>query len=713
MKRNTTLMTISLLLLAATAPALTYYTASASIRQDPNSGHLWTNGEVAEYVRFLQAGQYRVTVRAFGLSCDGVWPNMALSIDGYPGTTEIAASASAWVNYSFTQTFSAGTYTVGAYFTNDAYSATEDRNLGLESVTITPLAGQSDPVLSSRTVWLADAETRESAVVAATDAAIQQNRVGAGTITVLDANGQPLTNATVHVELLNHDFLFGASLAGYETFSTTAMNDLYEQKFSGLFNYATIPFYWNTIEPVQGSIDFPRLDSMIGWCAGNGILAKGHSLLWGADGMLPAWISGTPSLTLQQEHVTTLMQRYAPYVSAWEVVNEPVNEPTYSLSPAHAWARALDPEAALIVNEYGHFYNNLRPAYDLVNAALQAGVPCDVVGIQAHAPVEMAFPMGRVQQVLDFYAGLGLPIHITEFTPGANGSAITGAAWRGTMDETEQAAYAEAFYRVCFAHPAVEAVSWWDFSDYGAWVPGGGMLRSDLSAKPVYDALMQLIHSEWNTDVQGQTTAGGAYSFNGYYGQYRVTVTQNGVTKQVSMHLSKDGANALTVALAGPVVTVASSTTKDTTPALSGTVANATSVLVKVNGVSYSAAISGSTWTTTVTTALAKGAYDVQATATDASGSAATDKTAGELVIDTTVPVITLLGSSPLTIKLNSTFTDPGATATDNTDGTITSRITKTSTVNTKVVGTYKVVYTVKDTAGNSTSKTRTVYVRR
>ena len=32
-------------------------------------------------------------------------------------------------------------------------------------------------------------------------------------------------------------------------------------------------------------------------------------------------------------------------------------------------------------------------------------------------------------------------------------------------------------------------------------------------------------------------------------------------------------------------------------------------------------------------------------------------------VVDTTAPVITLLGDNPMTIEVGSTFTDPGATA--------------------------------------------------
>lgn len=80
--------------------------------------------------------------------------------------------------------------------------------------------------------------------------------------------------------------------------------------------------------------------------------------------------------------------------------------------------------------------------------------------------------------------------------------------------------------------------------------------------------------------------------------------------------------------------------------------------------------------------------------------------------LDNTVPVITMTGSTPLNIQLGSVYTDAGATATDNVDGTITSRITTVNNVNTSVSGTYTVTYNVTDLSGNAaTQVTRTVNV--
>ena len=68
---------------------------------------------------------------------------------------------------------------------------------------------------------------------------------------------------------------------------------------------------------------------------------------------------------------------------------------------------------------------------------------------------------------------------------------------------------------------------------------------------------------------------------------------------------------------------------------------------------------------------------------------------------DTVAPVITLNGSSNVTIYVDDIYNDVGASALDNADGDISASIVVSSTVNESVVGTYQVSYNVSDQAGN------------
>jgi uncharacterized repeat protein (TIGR01451 family) len=82
------------------------------------------------------------------------------------------------------------------------------------------------------------------------------------------------------------------------------------------------------------------------------------------------------------------------------------------------------------------------------------------------------------------------------------------------------------------------------------------------------------------------------------------------------------------------------------------------------------------------------------------------------LASDVTNPIITLTGNASETVAVGSTYTDAGATATDDTDGNLTSSIATSSNVDANTIGSYTVTYNVNDAAGNAaTEVTRTVVV--
>ncbi|MBT3547701.1 MAG: DUF5011 domain-containing protein, partial [Flavobacterium sp.] len=104
--------------------------------------------------------------------------------------------------------------------------------------------------------------------------------------------------------------------------------------------------------------------------------------------------------------------------------------------------------------------------------------------------------------------------------------------------------------------------------------------------------------------------------------------------------------------------------------------------------------------------------YTVTYNVLDSSGNAATEVTRTVNVVDTTIPVITLTGDEIVTIEVGTSYTDAGATASDNIDGDITSNITTVNTVDTDIVASYTVTYNVLDSSGNAaTEVTRTVNV--
>jgi hypothetical protein len=107
------------------------------------------------------------------------------------------------------------------------------------------------------------------------------------------------------------------------------------------------------------------------------------------------------------------------------------------------------------------------------------------------------------------------------------------------------------FYRVCFAHPSMRAITWWDLCDQGSWLPGGGMLRADMSPKPVYEQLKQLIHEQWKTRAAATTDDDGRFSFRGFFGEYCVTIELPGGKVERQFRVCKGEPNDIVVTLTG------------------------------------------------------------------------------------------------------------------------------------------------------------------
>lgn len=169
----------------------------------------------------------------------------------------------------------------------------------------------------------------------------------------------------------------------------------------------------------------------------------------------------------------------------------------------------------------------------MVEQLLAMKAPVHALGIQSHMHTG-TWPLERAWEVCESYARFGLPLHFTELT------VLSGRLkakddtdwhkrhtdWKTTPEgEAAQLAYGEKLYTLLYSHPAVEAITWWDFADHQAWQGApAGLLREDLTPKPLYERLMGLVHGEWATRWEATSDAGGAVRGRCTFGQHEATV---------------------------------------------------------------------------------------------------------------------------------------------------------------------------------------------
>jgi GH35 family endo-1,4-beta-xylanase len=386
----------------------------------------------------------------------------------------------------------------------------------------------------------------EHALLASADQRIRENRTAAFSLALQDGAGNPIAGAAVTVELTDHAFKFGSNGFNVRSIEDADLQRAYEARFAALLNYATLPFYWGGYEPHPDETREEHLHTMASWCKAQAVATKGHPLVW--HEVFPRWageMADEEVLTRLEDRARALPAQFRGEVDIWDVVNEATVSHRFDntvgrwirrtsdvevVAQALQWARAGNPEATLLYNDF-----NISEAFeDLVAALLDRGAPVDVIGIQSHMH-QGTWDLARAWRVCETYAQFGLPLHFTELT------VLSGRLkpkdetdwhkrhtdWLTTPEgEVAQADYGAQLYTLLFSHPAVEAITWWDFADYRAWQGApAGMLRRDMSPKPLYDRLMGLIHGAWKTDVATTVGESGALACRCFFGEHRVTAT--------------------------------------------------------------------------------------------------------------------------------------------------------------------------------------------
>jgi GH35 family endo-1,4-beta-xylanase len=366
-------------------------------------------------------------------------------------------------------------------------------------------------------------------------------------IQVVDSSGNPLSGVNVQIEQTRHAFLFGSNIFQWGRLPTEEMEQAYRERFAALLNYATLPFYWPTYERRPGQPRHAETEQVARWCQAQTMITKGHPLAWNYSD--PAWLPEEPATIhqLQMERITDCVSRFQGLIDRWDVVNEVTHYDREDLAQRRApkftamWkqtgqieftrecfqkARAAGPGATLLINDY-----RTDPAYERVIEQLvdEEGHPLyDVIGIQSHMHGG-SWPNEKIWEVCERFSRFDVPLHFTETTIVSGelaGRRSPGQKWVSTREgEAYQSEEVVRFYTMLFSHPAVEAITWWDFSDYHAWQAApAGFLRADMSPKPVYEALMAKIKGEWWTRATEQTDAEGHIAFRGFLGDYQVTV---------------------------------------------------------------------------------------------------------------------------------------------------------------------------------------------
>lgn len=376
---------------------------------------------------------------------------------------------------------------------------------------------------------------------------IEQHRKADLTIIVRDVNGNPLSNQTVDVRMLQHDYGFGSAVVSCFVDGLRCANPQYEAKvrdFDGEgHRFSEVVFendlkwrgweqgWYESNEGVTQALAFFR-DTL-------GMDMRGHTLLWPCADNVPTDVRDNIADTAYvlgrlRDHFTDLLTYPGinGRIQDWDLLNEVAvcNDVANAFAGQGDYvtgrefypelfelAQRLDPAAEFWYNDYqviqqGGFSPARRTTfYQRANELIAAGAPLAGVGLQSH--ISIPVPPVRVTELLDeVYDSIGLPIKITEFD------------FTGFANEQVEGDYMRDFLTATFAHPATEAFLTWGFWDGAHFQDNAPFYRLDWSLKPAGQSFIDLVFNEWWTEETVTTDANGQAVVRGFKGEYEVEV---------------------------------------------------------------------------------------------------------------------------------------------------------------------------------------------
>jgi endo-1,4-beta-xylanase len=281
---------------------------------------------------------------------------------------------------------------------------------------------------------------------------------------------------------------------------------------------------WDMTEPRPGEFSFAGADSIADFAGRHGMSVHGHTLVWYAA--IPDWVArlatARDAALALERHIDALVKRYRGHVSAWDVVNEPV-EPHDGIENGYRnsiWlrlmgidyverafrlARGADPQTPLCLNEYGFEYataecrQRRQDILALLRRLKDRNTPVDVFGLQSHLDAHLAFDRKELTTFLRAVSDLGVRFMVTELD--VNDVRIAGS--EGERDATV-ARHVDDYLDIVFSVARPLSISTWGLSDRYTWLrlynkrPDGSTLRplpldANFNRKPFWAVLAKYV----------------------------------------------------------------------------------------------------------------------------------------------------------------------------------------------------------------------------
>ncbi|MEG3616079.1 endo-1,4-beta-xylanase [Isoptericola haloaureus] len=310
-------------------------------------------------------------------------------------------------------------------------------------------------------------------------------------------------------------------LLGHDPQDPTAFQQILAAEFGSLTPENDMK--WAEIHPEPDVYDFAGADALMAFAQAHGQEVRGHTLLWHSQN--PGWVTEAAATwtcdearDVLEDHVRTVVGRYAGDIYEWDVANELVqdewdaggvrlrteanpflaacsDDPVALIGDVFRWTHEEDPESVLFLNDYNAEGVNAKTDayYALAQELLADGVPLHGFGAQGHLSLQYGFDES-IQENFERFADLGLKVAVTE----ADVRMPLGEDGEPTAEQIAlQAERYDKMLQACLEVAACTSFTVWGFDDGRSWVPDvfpegyATIMTEAYEKKPAYDVLLE------------------------------------------------------------------------------------------------------------------------------------------------------------------------------------------------------------------------------
>lgn len=234
-------------------------------------------------------------------------------------------------------------------------------------------------------------------------------------------------------DVFKGDFYIGTAISGQ---NMQESRPDYIALLAGEFNAITMEnnMKWGVIHPNEETWNWDIPDKFVDFGEKHKMYILGHNLVWHSQMARNGFVdesgkqlSRAALLKRMQNHIGMLVGRYRGRVTAWDAVNEAVDEDKGwrqsrwfriigedFMDYAFNYAHDVDAGAELLYNDYNmHNPGKRRFVMEWVKGAKKRGVPISGIGMQGH--VGLGYPdINEFEKSIIAFGKTGMQVHITE-----------------------------------------------------------------------------------------------------------------------------------------------------------------------------------------------------------------------------------------------------------------------------------------------------------